>query len=225
MKNKSVVMCLVGCSMLLGVAACSSSEPGAPAAMQAPAAGGGAVGAGMSADTRACAKITMDATLSNNNCNNAADKCFLLEHAAEIRTLGGQCATKPSVMVNATMIPGCMQYIFKPTDPAATQCFNDCMDKALKAKFNASVSPPCLICPNAVVRCSTSNEPSKSSTQACLTECVSDPDSAGCTSCLCAQHPNGVAMDKPGSCLIGAYADCTGFRPTPEQVSCPAGSQ
>jgi hypothetical protein len=173
-----------------------------------------------------CAQITTDATLSQANCNNAADKCFLLEHAADVRTLGGQCATQSAFMVEQTRVTACVQYVARPTDPAATKCFTDCLDAALKAKFMASVSAACLICPNAVALCSTSTEPnpSNATATACVTPCLPAPNSPECTSCLCAQHPNGVAMGKPGSCLIGAYADCTGFRPTADQVSCPAGS-
>jgi hypothetical protein len=209
--QKSVLVGLFSSAIALALSACggSSNNTETPAAAGSVAAT--TAGSMAAAAAKECAKITMDPTFSQNNCNNAADKCFLLDHAADVRMMGGVCATK-----------NCVQFVAKPNDPAAKKCFTDCLDKALKDKFNASVSAPCLICPDAVVVCTTTDE---GSGKACLNQCISAPDSAECTACMCAQHPNALGMDKPGSCLIDAYADCTGFRPTAEQVSCPAGSK
>jgi len=163
---------------------------------------------------RACEQITPDPSLPQALCNNSADKCFLLDHAAEIRQLSGTCATQT-----------CVRYVANPTIPEAIKCFTDCLDAALKAKFNgASVSAACLQCPDAVVTCSTSMDPAGTGGTACVVQCLSSPDSEACTNCLCAQHPNGLGTGKPGSCLIDAYAQCTGFRPTTEEAMCPAGS-
>lgn len=208
-----------------GSMAAAGTGAAATAGTAAAAAGAGAAGSGMmsSAATGECAQITTDSTLSQANCNNAADKCFLLAHAGDVRKLGGECATKTSFMVEQVMVTGCLQFVAKAGTPEAVKCFTDCLDLALKTKFKESVSPPCLICPSAVATCSTSTDAMGNAV--CVGQCITEPDSTACTECLCAQHPNGIAMGKPGSCLIGAYADCTGFRPTPEQVSCPAGSK
>jgi hypothetical protein len=227
---KSVLGPVVCVLAVLMAGGCKSDSPATPAAgSSAPVAGttalGGSTAVAGSAGGAAqeCAKITVDSTLSQANCNNAADKCFLLEHAADIRVLGGQCATTTMFMIDTTMITGCIQYVARATEPVAKQCFTDCLDQALKAKFKASVSQPCLICPNAVAICTTTMD--EAGKQVCTNQCLAAPNSQECTNCLCAQHPNGLAMGKPGSCLIGAYADCTGFRPTAEQVMCPAGSK
>jgi len=167
-------------------------------------------GGGGGPDTRACAQITTDPTLTNTKCNNVADRCFFETHNADIRKLGGTCATTSP----------CVNFVATPDTPEAQMCFTDCLDAALKKMFGSSLSKDCLICPQRTVVCSTSAE---NMATACVPQCINDPNAQMCTDCLCQSHPNGIAMGKPGNCLIDALADCAGFKPTAVQAGCASG--
>ncbi len=157
--------------------------------------------------TPACQTPANDPTYTSKSCDNAADRCLLEAHEADVRKVGGACAT--------TAPPaGCLtaDNLNNPYSAAAVQCFQDCFARELpKTSAGATTSAACSLCSYAVVQCGA---------QFCKAECLSDPNATGCTQCLCATHTPD-AGGPSGNCLQDAFARCAGFRPTNAQIGCP----
>lgn len=165
---------------------------GTPGMAGAPAGGGGSAGS-------SCMTITTDPKYAKNSCNNVTDKCYFEKNAALAYTAGGKCATMD-----------CASFAIQPETEAAKQCFTECFQREMKAQTGSSASDACALCSDAVVICGAFG---------CLNQCLSDPSSADCLTCLCSVHPaNGG--NPQGSCLIDAFANCAGFAPPPELVGC-----
>lgn len=188
---KNIFAALSCASVALAFGACSSDSGGGTAA------------------PKACEQIVHDPKYPTEQCNNAADRCYLESHQADVRAVGGSCA-----------VPGCLQFISDPYGADAINCVVSCLVPGLKTKTGATVSNSCAECAGATVACGATF---------CAAQCAGSvgtsngPDSAGCTACLCAQHTAGDAGGHPfsGNCLQDAFAECAGFRPTNAQVGCP----
>jgi len=153
-------------------------------------------GSGGGAET--CNTITHDSKFATEKCNNASDRCYLQTNQPTVRHEAGACATSAA----------CLAFISTPDDPAAVKCVTDC----LTPKLNNALSVACEECSQKVAACGARN---------CAAQCVSAPDSAECTTCLCTTH-SGELGGKGGNCLQDVFGDCAGFRPTDAQVGCGA---
>jgi hypothetical protein len=162
---------------------------------------GGTTGGAL--DGADCHKITVDPLYTSQKCNNADDRCYLLDHNSDVRKEGGTCAITPAPN-------GCIGFVATPDSADAIKCNVDCLTKALQTKTGGSVSAACAECSAAVVTCGA---------RYCLNDCIQDPNSAACTACLCADHSDAGA--DVGNCLQDHFARCAGFRPTNAQVGCP----
>jgi hypothetical protein len=180
---------VLGCA---AIAACSSDKSSGG--------GGGSPEGGNPATD--CHTPANDPKYPTKNCDNAADRCFLLAHQPDVTKFGGQCAVSPACIGNAS----------DPTSPAAVQCIQTCIDPKLQQADQGKLSTSCDNCVAAVVACGA---------KYCLNECITDPSSAPCVACLCKNHTTDAGTDV-GNCMQDAFAQCAGFRPTDAQVACPA---
>lgn len=187
------VTCL---TVTLAFGACSSDDGGSKSNGQ----GDGSTGGGSGDSGKLCEQITTDPKFSKTQCNNKDDRCYLETHQAEVRQAGGACATSTA----------CLAYISTPDDPAAVKCVTDCMTP----KLANALSVACEECSQKVAACGARH---------CVAECVSAPDSAECTTCLCKSYA-GELGGKGGNCLIDVFADCAGFAPTAAMVGCTGAS-
>ncbi len=149
---------------------------------------------------RACENVTKDPTSSTDNCISPSDACYLEENRAEVRRVGGECATSAD----------CLAFIATPDTPEAQKCVTDCMTAAL----GGALTVECEICSQKVAACGARH---------CAAQCVQDPQSAACTACLCTSYPDELG-GTGGNCLQDVFGDCAGIIPTDEQVGCTGGA-
>lgn len=182
-------------SVAMAFGACSSS-------------GSGGTSSGAGDSGASCSTIVHDPQYPTEKCNNAADRCYMLAHEADVRAVGGDCA-----------VNSCIQFIGTPYSTDAVNCEVQCLVPGLQTKTGGTISSACAECSAAVVACGATF---------CAAKCAGSPgssngpDSQGCTDCLCATHigdAGGTGFS--GNCLQDAFAQCAGFRPTNAQVGCP----